>query len=155
MYVYIHIIYIYIYIYIHIYYTYIHIWNKIPELPRRDSKPKKRLRENRATTQIKVDSIRGIALFSWSLFLGLESLLGNPWILYVWNLYLYDVTRNNTISWYTVVWYNEMQYDTTQCHHSRFADAVQMWCNTCAHLSINMFGLKICWFTVNFQTKNL
>ena len=41
------------------------------EFPRRDSKPKKRLRENRAIIHIKDNNTHGIALFSWSLLLGL------------------------------------------------------------------------------------
>ena len=52
----------------------------IPKFPRRDSKPKKRLREHRAIIHIKDNNTNGIALFSRSLFLGLESLLGNSWI---------------------------------------------------------------------------
>ena len=48
----------------------------IPKVPRSDSKPKTRLRENREIIQIKDNNAPGIALFSWSLFLGLESLLG-------------------------------------------------------------------------------
>ena len=42
---------------------------------KRDSKPKKRLRENRPITHIKDNNTHGIGLFPWSLFLGLESLL--------------------------------------------------------------------------------
>ena len=53
----------------------------IQEFPRRDSKPKKRLRENRAIIQIKDNNTHGIALFSRSLFLGLESLLGKSWMM--------------------------------------------------------------------------
>ena len=52
----------------------------IPKFPRKDSKPKKRLRENRAITHIKDNNTHGIALFVWSIFLGLESLLRNYWI---------------------------------------------------------------------------
>ena len=52
----------------------------IPKFPRRDSKPKKRLRENRAIILIKDNHTHGIALFSLSLFLGFEYLLGNSWM---------------------------------------------------------------------------
>ena len=52
----------------------------IPEFPGRDSKPKKRLREDRAITHINNNTAHGVALSSRSLFLGLESLLGNSWI---------------------------------------------------------------------------
>ena len=41
-----------------------------PKFPRRDSEPKKRLRENRAMTHIEDNSAHSIVLFSWSLFLG-------------------------------------------------------------------------------------
>ena len=50
---------------------------KIPKFPRRDSKSKKRLRENRAITNIDDNDTHGVTLISWSLFLGLESLLRN------------------------------------------------------------------------------
>ena len=49
----------------------------IPKFPGRDSEPKKRLRENRTMTHIKNNDTQDKALFSRSLFLGLESLLGN------------------------------------------------------------------------------
>ena len=49
----------------------------IPKFPRGDSKRKRRLRENRAITHIKDKHPHGIALFSLSLFLGLESPLDN------------------------------------------------------------------------------
>ena len=57
-------------------------YNAIHEFPRRDSKPKKRLQENTAIIHIKDNKTHGIVLFSWSLLLGLESLLGNSWILF-------------------------------------------------------------------------
>ena len=53
---------------------------QIPKFPRRDSKPKKRLRENTVMIHIKDNITHGIALFSWGLFVGLESLPGNSWI---------------------------------------------------------------------------
>ena len=56
--------------------------SSIQEFPRRDSKPKKRLQENRATPCVLLLLMCIIALFSWSLCLGLESLLGNSCIMY-------------------------------------------------------------------------
>ena len=57
----------------------------IPKFPRGGSKPKKRLRENRrenrAIIHTKDNHTHGIAMFSWSLLLGLESLLGSSWIM--------------------------------------------------------------------------
>ena len=50
--------------------------HNVSKFPRRDSKPEKRLRENRAVIHIN-NNAHGIALFSWSLFSGLESLLWN------------------------------------------------------------------------------
>ena len=77
-------IYRYMYIYIYIYiYTSLSITSSdvaargIPTFPRRDSEPRKRLRESRAMPCVLLSSMCVIALFSRSLFSGLESLLGN------------------------------------------------------------------------------
>ena len=61
----------------HYYTTFESIW----KFTRRDSKPKKRLQENRAVIQIKDEDAHGIALFSRSLFLDLESLLEKLWMM--------------------------------------------------------------------------
>ena len=47
------------------------------KFPRRDSRPKRRLRENIAMPCVILYSMCIITVFSRSLFLGLESLLGN------------------------------------------------------------------------------
>ena len=64
-----------------------------PEWLRRDSIPKRRLRENRATMHIKDNNTHGVALFSWSLFLGVESLLGNDCIMHLvcYTMLYYDI----------------------------------------------------------------
>ena len=49
----------------------------VQAFPRRDSKRKKRLQENGAIQCVLLCLMCMIALFSWSLFVGLESLLGN------------------------------------------------------------------------------
>ena len=49
----------------------------IQEFPRKNSKPKRRLQANRAIPCALLCVMRIITLLSWSLFLGLESLLGN------------------------------------------------------------------------------
>ena len=49
------------------------MYNNIPEFPRGDSKPKKRLQENRAIPCLVLSSMCVIDLFSRSLLLGLES----------------------------------------------------------------------------------
>ena len=54
--------------------------SRIYEFPRRGSNPKKRLQENKAVMRIKHSNTHGITLFSLSLFLGLEPLLNNYWI---------------------------------------------------------------------------
>ena len=58
-----------------------HTHTHIREFSRGDSKPKKRLRENRAMIHTTDSSTHGIALFSWSPFLGLGSPLGNSGIM--------------------------------------------------------------------------
>ena len=52
-------------------------YRNIAEFPRRDSKPKTRLRESRAISCVLLSRMCAIALLSRSLFLGLESLLGS------------------------------------------------------------------------------
>ena len=70
-------IYMCIYIYIYIY---------LSELPRRDSKIKKRLQETSAIPRVLLSLMCMIALFSRSLFWGLESLLEKLWTVSVRSL---------------------------------------------------------------------
>ena len=68
--------------------------NCMPKFARKDSEPKGGLQENRAITHIRDSSTRGIALSSWSPFLGLESLLVRISLslsLYIYIIISYDL----------------------------------------------------------------
>ena len=81
-------------------------WDLIQEFPRRDTKPKKRLQENRAIPCVLLSLMCIIALFSWSLLLGLESLLGNLGIWYVAWSQVKQSWRQTYVEFESGVWFD-------------------------------------------------